>query len=197
MWSMLTQSHYTKVDSAHRRANTHHVTEPYAFSTSLRNKNLKFDYKQPLAPWPSHNGLGCLGQFPCSAWGILPPLLHPPPPPPPPALPPDQCGYACLLCLNSGSVAPLVGLSIMMLRIISCSVKGYTSLSLVVFVPKHHYMHVSCVCVCVLVWPFLFYSSDHHTCSIRPLVHWRPALYEHPSGSACCLDLPGPRTPPK
>ena len=117
--------------------------------------------------------------------------------PPPPAFPPDQCGYACLLCLNSGSVAPLVGLSIMMLRIISCSVKGYTSLSLVVFVPKHHYMHVSCVCVCVLVWPFLFYSSDHHTCSIRPLVHWRPALYEHPSGSACCLDLPGPRTPPK
>lgn len=38
MWSMLTHSHYTKVDSAHRLANTHHVTERYAFSTSLRNK---------------------------------------------------------------------------------------------------------------------------------------------------------------
>ncbi len=35
----------------------------------------------------------------------------------------------------------------MMLRIISCSVKGYTSLSLDVFVPKHHYMHVY-VCLC-------------------------------------------------
>ena len=38
MWSMLTHRRYTKVDSAHRLANTHHVTERYAFSTSLRNK---------------------------------------------------------------------------------------------------------------------------------------------------------------
>lgn len=106
---------------------------------------------------------------------------HPPPPP-------DQCGYACLLCLNSGSVAPLVGLSIMMLRIISCSVKGYTSLSLVVFVPNITTCMSLCACVGVTIFILQFWPSNMQHI---PPVPWRPALYEYWSGSACCLYLPG------
>lgn len=105
---------------------------------------------------------------------------HPPPP--------HQCGYACLLCLNSGSVAPLVGFSIMMLRIISCSVKGYTSLSLDMFVSKHHYM-----LVCVFLWPFVLYSCNIQICSIwhhcsmwmlaQKYFKWLSPLHVEPRGS--------------
>lgn len=84
---------------------------------------------------------------------------------------PHHCGYACLLCLNSGSVAPLVVLSIMMLRIISCSVKGYTSPSLDMFVSKHHYM-VACVSltVCTLQLQQHCVANDSCTANERFVV---------------------------
>lgn len=175
MWSMLTHSHYTKVDSAHRLANTHHVTERCAFSTSLRNKNLKFDYKQPLAPWPSHNRLSCLGQFPCSAWGIY--TRRQELPAAPPTRTPDQCGYACLLCLNSGSVAPLL-LDFLL----------WCWGSLVAVWKVTQASHWTCfyqnittsMCVCVFClrecFLILFYSCNPRICSICPhyteFWHW-------------------------
>lgn len=165
MWSMLTHSLYTKVDSAHRLAHTHHVTERYAFSTSLRNKTSNLITSNLWLPGHRTIGWAVWANFHAqhevstrADWSSLPP--------------PDQCGYACLLCLNSGSVAPLVGLSIMM-RIISCSVKGYTSLSLDAFVPKHPYMHV-CVCVTIFILQLQCSKMQH-----MPTLHWRVALYKY------------------
>lgn len=130
---------------------TLHVTERYAFSTSLRNKTSNLITSNLWLPGHHTIGWAVWANFHAqhevstrADWRS----------PPPPHIP-DQCGYACLLCLNSGSVAPLVGLPIMMLRIISCSVKGYTSLSLDTFVPKHQDMHE-----CVFVWPYFSFSCN-------------------------------------
>lgn len=141
-----------------RLANTRHVTERCAFSTSLRNKTSNLITSNLWLPGHRTIGWAVWANFHAqhevstrADWSSL--HTHPP-------TPLDQCGYACLLCLKSGSVAPLVGLSIMMLRIISCSVKGYTSLSLHVFfyIPKHHYIHV-CVTVFVFTVATLKYAA--------------------------------------
>lgn len=134
MWSMLTQTHLTTVESARRLANTHHVTEHYAFSTSLRNKTSNLITSNLWLP--GHHTIGWAvwanfhAQHEASTRAPSRPRKHT-------NTLPDECGYACLLCLNYGCVTPLVGLSVTMLRIISCSVKGYTSLLLDVFIPKH------------------------------------------------------------
>lgn len=86
MWSMLTHSRYTKVDSAHRLPNTHHVTERYAFSTSLRNKTSNLITSNLWLPGHHTIGWAVWANFHAqhevstrADWRSLP--LSPPPPP--------------------------------------------------------------------------------------------------------------------
>lgn len=124
---MLTHALLTKVERGWRFLTlmVFGDTDRCGFSTSLRNKNLKFDYKQPLAPWPLYNGPSCLGQFPCSAWGI----------------------YTRGLDLSDTRLQT----HIHTLKIISCSVKGCSSLSVDVFIAKPD----KCVSVCSQIKYFI------------------------------------------